>query len=457
GAFTFRATKVGSDTALARIVEMVQQAQSSRPPIGRLVDLISSYFVPAVMILSILTFLVWFNVGPEPVLNHAIVTMVSVLVIACPCALGLATPISLMVGVGKAAEHGVLIRNGEALENASRLTTIVLDKTGTLTRGKPELTEVVPLDDFDEQELLRLAAIADRRSEHPLAEAIVEGALARGIELGDPEAFNAIPGYGVEATVDRRRVAVGNRKLMERVTIRLDAIEQLITRLADNGKTPMFVAVDGRLAGVIGVADKLKDDSIAAVRLLRERGIEVVMITGDNERTARSIARQVGIERVLAEVLPEEKARQVELLQAEGRNLKSRRRGNAFLVGMVGDGINDAPALAQADVGFAIGTGTDVAIEAADVTLVGGSLGGVVTAIEISRATLRNIKQNLFGAFFYNVLGIPIAAGLLYPFFGVLLSPIIAGAAMAASSITVVTNANRLRFFEPAPLGESIS
>ena len=457
GAFTFRAMKVGSDTALARIVEMVQQAQSSKPPIGRLVDLISSYFVPAVMIISILTFLVWFNFGPEPVLNHAIVTMVSVLVIACPCALGLATPISLMVGVGKAAEHGVLIRNGEALENASRLTTIVLDKTGTLTRGKPELTEVVPLDNLDESEVLRLAAVADRRSEHPLAEAIVQGALARGIEIGDPEAFNAIPGYGVEATVEGKPVAVGNRKLIERVNIRLDAIEQLIARLADNGKTPMFVAVDGRLAGVIGVADKLKDDSIAAVRLLREMGIEVVMITGDHERTARAIGRQVGIERVLAEVLPEEKARQVELLQAEGRNHKRRRRRNAVLVGMVGDGINDAPALAQADVGFAIGTGTDVAIEAADVTLVGGSLRGVVTAIEISRATLRNIKQNLFGAFFYNVLGIPIAAGVLYPFFGILLSPIIAGAAMAASSITVVTNANRLRFFEPAPLRVSIS
>jgi Cu+-exporting ATPase len=370
--------------------------------------------------------------------------MVAVLVIACPCALGLATPISLMVGVGKAAENGVLIRNGEALETASRLAAIVLDKTGTITKGKPDLTDVLPLGYFDEAELLRLAAIADRRSEHPLAEAIVEGARARGIDVGEPQQFNAVPGHGVEATVDGKRVTVGNERLMKRENVPMAEFESAASRLADEGKTPMFVAVDGQPAGIVGVADTIKEDSIAAVRALQRMGIEVVMMTGDNERTARAIARQVDIRRVLSEVLPEEKAQQVKMLQSE--------RG-ARLVGMVGDGINDAPALAQADVGFAIGTGTDVAIEAADVTLVGGSLRGVVTAIETSRATLLNIKQNLFGAFIYNVLGIPLAAGLLYPVFGILLSPIIAGAAMAASSITVVTNANRLRFFEPADKG----
>ena len=444
GAFTFTATKVGADTALARIVQMVERAQSSKPPIGRLVDKVSSYFVPSVMIVAILTFLAWFNFGPEPVINHAVVTMVAVLVIACPCALGLATPISLMVGVGKAAEHGVLIRNGEALESASKLKTVVLDKTGTLTKGRPELTDVLPVGGFGEGELLRLAAVADRRSEHPLAEAVVRGARARGVEFGEPERFAAVPGHGVEATVEGRAVLVGNRKLLERGGVPFAEFERGAAHLSDEGKTPMFVAVGGEPAGIVAVADTLKDDSVEAVRALRALGIEVVMLTGDNERTARAIARQAGIERVLAEVLPEEKARAVERLQSEG----------VGLVGMVGDGINDAPALAQAHVGFAVGTGTDVAIEAADVTLVGGSLKGVVTAVEVSRATLRNIKQNLFGAFVYNGLGIPVAAGALYPILGLLLSPIIAGAAMAASSITVVTNANRLRFFEPRRAGE---
>ena len=439
GAFTFRATRVGADTALARIVQMVEQAQSSKPPIGRLVDKVSSYFVPTVVIIAILTFLAWFDFGPQPAVNHAVVTMVAVLVIACPCALGLATPISLMVGVGKAAEHGVLIRNGEALESASKLKTVVLDKTGTLTKGRPELTDVLPLGGFGEEELLRLAAVADRRSEHPLAEAIVRGARARGVEFGEPERFEAVPGHGAQATVEGRAVLVGNRKLLERGGVPFGEFEQTAARLSDEGKTPMFVAVGRTPAGVVAVADTLKDDSVEAVKALRSMGIDVLMITGDNERTARAVARQAGVERVLAEVLPEEKAREIERLQAEGRGL----------VGMVGDGINDAPALARADVGFAVGTGTDVAIEAADVTLVGGSLRGVVTAVEVSRATLRNIKQNLFGAFVYNVLGIPVAAGALYPVLGLLLSPIIAGAAMAASSITVVTNANRLRFFAP--------
>ena len=452
GAFTFRATHVGKETALARIVEMVRRAQSSKPPIGRLVDKISSYFVPSVMIVAIITFLAWFNFGPSPMLNFAMVTMVAVLVIACPCALGLATPISLMVGVGKAAEHGVLIRNGEALETASRLTTIVLDKTGTLTKGRPELTDVLGLNGFPEDELLRLAAAADRRSEHPLAQAIVYGAQARGIPMAEPDSFNAVPGHGVEATIGKQHVLVGNNKLMQRAAIPLEAFQAAAMRFAEQGKTPMLVAVDHKPAGIIAVADTLKDDSIAAVRTLQRMGIEVIMITGDNERTARAVAQQAGIKRVLAEVLPEDKARHIVDLQRENQSARPGSSREVWLVGMVGDGINDAPALAQADIGFAIGTGTDVAIEVADVTLVGGSLHGVVYAIAISRATLRNIKQNLFGAFIYNVLGIPIAAGVFYPLLGMLLSPIIAGAAMAASSITVVTNANRLRFFEPAPV-----
>jgi Cu+-exporting ATPase len=455
GAFTFRATNVGSETALARIVEMVRRAQSSKPPIGRLVDAVASYFVPSVMIAAVLTFLVWFDFGPQPVLNYSIVTMLAVLVIACPCALGLATPTSLMVGVGKAAEFGVLIRNGEALETASRLDVVVLDKTGTITKGRPELTDMFPLGDFSENELLSLAAVADRRSEHPLAEAIVRGARAHGVEVGEPEEFKAIPGHGVEARVEGRRVLVGNARLMSRANVSSVEFEESAARFADEGKTAMFVAVDGRAAGVLAVADAVKEDSASAVRALQRIGVEVVMITGDNERTARAVARQVGITRVLADVPPEEKARQVELLQTEGGDGKKRGGRGSRLVGMVGDGINDAPALAQADVGFAIGTGTDVAIEAADITLVGGSLRAVVSAIEVSRATLGNIKQNLFGAFIYNALGIPVAAGILYPLFGLLLSPVIAGAAMAASSVTVVTNANRLRFFEPSLAAES--
>ncbi|EYB66296.1 heavy metal translocating P-type ATPase [Deinococcus phoenicis] len=449
GAFTFRATKIGKDTALAQIVRLVQQAQGSKAPIARLADVISSYFVPTVMIIAILTFLVWFNFGPAPALNFAVVTAVTVLVIACPCALGLATPMGLMVGIGKAAEYGVLIRNGEALETAARLDVIVLDKTGTITQGKPEVTEVQPLGKFGEAELLMLAAVADKRSEHPLAAAIVRGAQARRIDLGEPEAFEALPGYGVEATVAGRQVLVGNAKLMRRAGVEGRSFGELAERLADEGKTPMFVAVDGQPAGVIAVADTLKPDSVEAIRALRARGLDVVMMTGDNERTARAIAQQAGITQVLADVLPEDKARHVAELQQANEPGKARGGRGARLVGMVGDGINDAPALAQADVGFAIGTGTDVAIEAADVTLVGGSLRGVVTAVELSRATLRNIKQNLFWAFAYNVVGVPIAAGVLYPFFGVLLSPILAGAAMAFSSVSVVTNANRLRFFRP--------
>ncbi|MCC9076009.1 heavy metal translocating P-type ATPase [Litorilinea aerophila] len=437
GSFKFRATKVGKDTALAQIVKMVQDAMGSKAPIARLVDVISGYFVPTVMIISILTFLVWFNFGPSPVLAFAVVTAVTVLIIACPCAIGMAVPLSLVAGVGKAAEHGVLIRNGEALQMASQLKVIVLDKTGTITKGKPELTDAVPANGFDEATLLRLAASADRPSEHPLAQAIVDGARGRNIELVEPTEFEAIPGHGVETVVDGRQVLVGNAKLMQRYKVDTSLVDAEVTRLQEEGKTAMVVAVDGQAAGVVAVADTIKEDSIEAIRVMQEMGLEVVMLTGDNERTARAIARQVGIDRVLAEVLPEDKAMQVHLLKGGNRK-----------VGMVGDGINDAPALVEADVGFAIGTGTDVAIEAADITLIGGSLKGVAYAIEISRATMRNAKQSLFGAFIYNTLGIPVAAGVLYPFFGILLSPIIAGAAMAASSVTVVTNANRLRFFK---------
>ncbi|WP_287128560.1 heavy metal translocating P-type ATPase [Candidatus Cyanaurora vandensis] len=444
GAFTFRATKVGKDTTLAQIVQMVAQAQTSKAPIGKLVDLVSGYFVPAVVILAVLAFLAWFNFGPS--LNFAVVAMVTVLVIACPCALGLATPMSLMVGVGKAAQNGVLIRNGEALENASHLKVLVLDKTGTITKGQPALTDVLPLGGYSAETLLTLAAIADRRSEHPLAQAIVQGALKRNLTLTEPQAFEAIPGQGVQATVDQQVVLVGNAKLMTVQGIDLAKFSTATDRLADEGKTPMFVAVAGQAAGVIAVADTIKEDSTQAIRTLQKMGIEVIMMTGDNQRTAQAIARQVGITRVLAEVLPADKAQMVKTLQQQTK-AKS-------LVGMVGDGINDAPALAQADVGFAMGTGTDVAIEAADITLVGGNLRALVYAIEVSRATLNNIRQNLFGAFIYNALGIPFAAGVFYPALGLLLSPIIAGGAMALSSITVVTNANRLRFFAPQSFAE---
>jgi Cu+-exporting ATPase len=437
GSFKFRATKVGKDTALAQIVKMVQDAMGSKAPIARLVDVVAAYFVPAVMIIAVLTFLIWFNFGPSPALAFGIVTAVTVLIIACPCAVGMAVPMSLVAGVGKAAEHGVLIRNGEALQTASQLETIVLDKTGTITKGKPELTDTVPAPGFDETNLLRLAAAADRLSEHPLAQAIVTGAQTQGLALDEPTEFEAVPGHGVETIVAGRRVVVGNLKLMRRHEVDTGTLSATVERLQGEGKTAMYVAVDGEAAGVVAVADTIKQDSIEAIQVMQEMGLEVIMLTGDNERTAQAIARQVGITHVLAEVLPEDKATQVHLLQQDGRK-----------VGMVGDGINDAPALVEASVGFAIGTGTDVAMEAADITLMSGSLKGVAYAIEVSRATMRNAKESLFGAFIYNSLGIPIAAGLLYPFFGLLLSPIIAGAAMAASSVTVVANANRLRFFK---------
>lgn len=437
GAFKFRATKVGKDTALAQIVKMVQDAMGSKAPIARLVDVIAGYFVPAILIISILTFLAWYNFGPSLALSFAVVTAVTVLIIACPCAIGMAVPLSLVAGVGKGAEHGVLIRNGEALQTASQLQVIVLDKTGTITKGKPELTDVVPVAGFTADNLLRIAASADRPSEHPLAQAIVKGAEQQGIASTEPSEFVAVPGHGVETTVAGRRVLLGNRKLMARSSVDVDRLLSDLERLQGEGKTAMLVAMDGRAAGIVAVADTIKGDSVEAIRVMQGMGLEVVMLTGDNERTAQAIARQVGIDRVLAEVLPEDKAVEVHRLKQGGRT-----------VGMVGDGINDAPALVEAHVGFAIGTGTDVAIEAADITLMSGSLKGVAYAIEVSRATMRNAKQSLFGAFIYNTLGVPVAAGLLFPFFGILLSPIIAGAAMAASSVTVVTNANRLRFFK---------
>ena len=444
GTFNFKATKVGKDTALAQIVKMVQDAMGSKAPIARLVDVVSSYFVPTVMIISVLTFLIWFNFGPSPVLAFAVVTAVTVLIIACPCAVGMAVPMSLVAGVGKGAEHGVLIRNGEALQTASQLKVVVLDKTGTITKGKPELTDVLPAAGFDKATLLRFAASADLPSEHPLAQAIVQGARNQGAQVTDPAEFEAVPGHGVETLVGGRKVLVGNAKLMVRRSIDTQEIKGEVERLQGEGKTAMFVAIDGKAAGVVAVADTIKEDSVQAIRVMQDAGIDVIMITGDNERTAQAIARQVGIKRVLAEVLPQDKAQEVHLLKKGG-----------IKVGMVGDGINDAPALAEASVGFAIGTGTDVAIEAADITLMSGSLKGVAYAIEISKATMRNAKQSLAGAFAYNTLGIPVAAGLLFPFFGLLLSPLIAGAAMAASSVTVVTNANRLRFFKAKSFAEA--
>jgi len=441
GSLRVRADKVGADTMLAQIIRLVQQAQASKAPIQRLTDAVSRFFVPAVMALAILTFTLWFVLGPSPAFTLALVSAVAVLIIACPCALGLATPLSIMVGTGKGARAGILIRSAEALESAHKLSTVVLDKTGTITAGKPALTDVRPVPGFTEAELLALVASAETDSEHPLAAAIVDSAHRRGLTVAVATGFGSITGKGVQATVAGRAVLVGNARLLTDVGIDPTVLEPAAQELAAQGKTPMMVAVDSQAAGVIAVADTVKADSAAAVAALQHLGVEVVMLTGDNRRTAAAIARQVGVRRVLAEVLPEHKADEVRRLQAAGAR-----------VGMVGDGINDAPALAAADVGLAIGTGTDVAIEAADITLISGSLAGVVTAIRLSRATMRNIRQNLFFALAYNGIGIPIAAGVLYPEFGIRLSPILAAAAMALSSLSVVTNANRLRRHHTVPL-----
>lgn len=446
GAFHFEATKVGRETALQQIVKMVQDAQGSKAPIARLADVISGIFTPVVLCIAVATFATWFILAPADVrFTMALVNFVAVLIIACPCALGLATPTAIMVGTGLGAEHGVLIKGGETLETAHKLSSIVLDKTGTITKGEPAVTDVVPLNGQDPGELLRLVASAERNSEHPLGEAIVREAQSRQLQLETPSEFRAVPGHGIEATVSGRRLLLGNARLMQDRGIALEDSEASAANLATEGKTPMFVAVDGKLAGIVAVADQVKPESPPAIKAMRDMGLEVVMMTGDNKRTAEAIARAVGIDRVLAEVLPGQKADEVKKLQ----------QGNAQ-VGMVGDGINDAPALAQADVGIAIGTGTDVAIEASDITLLRGDLRGVVTAIALSRATIRTVKQNLFWAFVYNVIGIPIAAGALYPITGWLLSPVIASAAMSLSSVSVVTNSLRLRRFRPPtiPAGE---
>ena len=443
GAFRFRATKVGKDTMLAQIIQLVEQAQGSKAPIQRMADLVAGYFVPGVLFIAISTFVVWFNFGPTPALLFAIVSAVSVLIIACPCALGLATPLSIMVSTGKGAENGILIRSAESLETAHKIQTLILDKTGTITRGKPVLTDVVTIGDIDESLLLRLVASAERSSEHPLGQAIIEGAIDRGLQLSEVNDFQSMTGKGIQVSVDGRLVLVGNRRLLVEAGIDVDGMDGKAEELAIQGKTPMFAAIDGQPAGLIAVADVVKEGSAAAVSALQKMGIELVMITGDNPRTASAIAGQVGITRVLAEVLPEDKALEVRRLQDTGK-----------IVGMVGDGINDAPALAQADVGIAIGTGTDVAIESSDITLISGELQGVVTAVSLSRSTMRNIRQNLVFAFGYNAIGIPIAAGVFYPLFDVLLSPMIAAAAMALSSLSVVLNANRMRTYKPPAIAE---
>jgi P-type Cu+ transporter len=449
GSFRFEATKVGEDTALYQIMRMVEEAQGSKAPIQRLADRISALFVPAVIGVAVVTFAVWLLFGPEPALTFALLNTVAVLIIACPCAMGLATPTSIMVGTGKGAESGILIRGGEALEGAHKLDTVVLDKTGTLTRGTPELTDVVVLDGMHEEELLRLLASAERASEHPLGESIVRAATHRGLPLGELEAFEAVSGGGIRACVDGRKLLVGSRRFLSESGISEYGLASRDEELAREGKTPIIVAVDGELAGLVAVADMVRDESREAVDRLHALGLEVAMLTGDNCRTAEAIARELGVDRVVAEVRPEDKVAEVKRLQAEGKR-----------VGMVGDGINDAPALAQADVGIAIGTGTDVAMEASDLTLISGDVRGVARAIMLSKATVRNIKQNLFWAFAYNVALIPVAAGVLYPLFTEgsvpeilrpvlgeygFLNPILAAGAMALSSVTVVSNALRLR------------
>ncbi len=434
GSFLMRATRIGRDTALAHIIELVRQAQASKPPIGRLVDRVAAVFVPVVVSIAVLTFVVWYQFGPEPRLAYAVVTAMTVLVIACPCALGLATPISIMVGVGKAAEHGILIRNGEALQRAGQLDTVVFDKTGTLTEGRPQVVGVQPVPGGDEKALLEVALALEAGSEHPLGQAIVEHGQARGLEPKAVEDFAAVSGAGVRGEVDGRSCLVGNRRLMDEHGVAVDELADEVARRAGEGETPMYVACDGRLLGILSVADRVREEAAEAVRRLHALDIEVVMLTGDNRHTAEAVAARIGIDRVLAEVLPGDKRDEVARLQQQGK-----------VVAMVGDGINDAPALAQADVGIAIGQGTDVAVEAADIALLRSSPNSVADAVILSRATLRNIWQNLFGAFVYNTLGIPVAAGVLYPFFGILLSPVIAAAAMSMSSVTVVSNALRLR------------
>ena len=447
GALTVLATKVGKETALARIIDLVRQAQGSKAPIQRLADTIAAYFVPAVIVTAVVTFCLWLMFGPDPSLSFALMTFVAVLIIACPCSLGLATPTAIMVGTGRGAEYGVLIKGGEILERAHTLTTVVFDKTGTLTTGKPAVTEVIPSKTLPErarlssEEILRIAARAEWHSEHPLGQAVVQQAKTQGLTLGPVESFVALAGHGVEARIDGKLVLVGSRRLLAQRGIQSDDMPEHGERLSREGKTPLYVVVNRRVVGLIAVADTLKPQAVEAVRRLQQMGLEAVMLTGDNQHTAQAIARQAGIARVLAEVLPEDKAAEIARLQ-----------DNGAAVAMVGDGINDAPALAQATVGIAVGTGTDIALEAADITLMRGELSGVATAIELSRRTVQIIRQNLFWAFAYNTAGIPLAAGLLYPFFGILLDPMVAASAMALSSVSVLTNSLRLRTMR---LGES--
>jgi Cu+-exporting ATPase len=449
GSFKFRTTRVGKDTVLAQIVQLVQQAQGSKAPIQRLADQVTGWFVPAVIATAILTFIIWFTITGN--LTLALITTVGVLIIACPCALGLATPTSVMVGTGKGAENGILIKGADSLELAHQIQTIVLDKTGTLTQGRPTVTDFVTVNgtaNSNELKLLKLAASVERNSEHPLAEAVVRYAESQSVgarhtlPLPSTEKFEAIAGSGVQGVVSGHLVQIGTQRWMKELSIDTQTLQQHKERLEYLGKTAIWIAVDGVVQGVMGISDALKPSSAQAVRALQRLGLEVVMLTGDNRPTAEVIAREVGIKRIFAEVRPDQKAATVQKLQSEGK-----------IVAMVGDGINDAPALAQADVGIAIGTGTDVAIAASDITLISGDLQGIVTAIQLSRATIRNIRQNLFFAFIYNVAGIPIAAGILFPIFGWLLNPIIAGAAMAFSSVSVVTNALRLRNFQPKTFG----
>ncbi len=439
GSFKFRSTRVGRDTALSRIIRLVQEAQGSKPAIARLADKIASVFVPAVIVTASLTFLIWYFFGPEPAFTYALLNFIAVMIIACPCALGLATPTSIMVGIGKGAENGILIRGAEALETAHKINAVVFDKTGTLTKGEPVVTDIIASAErqLSDKEILLYAASAEKGSEHPLGEAIVKKAREQKTGLKEPTDFQALPGRGIKAKIDEKIVLLGNADFMRDENINIDRVKEMAERLSGEGKTPMYLALDREATGIVAVADTLKDDSAAAIKTLGRLGIETVMITGDNKRTAEAIARQVGIERVFSGVLPEDKARKVKKLQSEGK-----------VVAMVGDGINDAPALAQADVGIAIGTGADVAMEASDITLMGGDLKGVAGSIALSRATIRNIKQNLFWAFAYNVTLIPVAAGILFPFFGILLNPMFAGAAMGMSSVTVITNALRLKKFK---------
>lgn len=453
GSFKFEATRIGKDTALARIIRLVEEAQGSKAPIQRLADVIAGIFVPIVIGIAIITFIIWYFAGPAPALTYALLNFVAVLIIACPCALGLATPTAIMVGTGKGAEYGVLIRSAEALERSHKINTVLLDKTGTITRGEPEVTDIITVPSISQGDVLRLAASAEHGSEHPLGEAIVRAALDRKLEISPSSDFNAIPGYGIEASVDGRHLLLGNLRLIQDRGLVLNGLEKEADRLREKGKTVMFLGLDKQVVGIIALADTIKPDARKALERIHRMGIELVMLTGDNQRTAESIAREAGIGRVLAEVLPEHKAQEVRKLQEEGR-----------VVAMVGDGINDAPALAQADVGIAIGTGTDIAMETGDITLIRGDLGGIATAISLSKRTMRTIRQNLFWAFAYNVALIPVAAGILYLVFGQtgvphgfhfilgeygFLNPMLAAAAMAASSVTVVSNSLRLRRFKP--------